>query len=188
MDRPPGWYEDPDQGGILRWWNGHGWTDFAPPAAASPGGRTNWRKVLPWLVGFAGLLVLAAALIVPKVVRSFTGSISGANVYLRDIRDGHNADAYTHLCAELRNQASYDTFVASLTDERTQYGALVGFNANHTELESGSPDAIVTVHVRTTKQTGDIEARIRKESGHWFWCGSRPASKTTGVNIHVPLF
>lgn len=187
MDRPPGWYADPDRGDAMRWWNGQAWVDYTPSQASS-GGRTNWRRVAPWLVGFAGLVVLAAVLIVPKVVSSFTGSISGANVYLRDIRDGHNADAYTHLCTELRAQASFDTFVASLDQERTRYGALLTFNANHTQIESGSPDAIVAVHVRTTQQSGDIEARIRKESGHWLWCGSRPASKTTGVSINVPLF
>ena len=185
MDRPPGWYEDPERGGETRWWNGQAWVDYTPPAV-SRSGRTNWRKVAPWLIGFAGLVLLAAALVVPRVIRTFTGSINGANVYLRDIRDGRTSDAYAHLCAELRSQVDYDGYVTRLQAEREQSGALVGFNANHTQTEIGSPDAIVTVHVRTTQGKADIVARMRKESGHWLWCGSQPAPTTT--EIRVPLF
>jgi hypothetical protein len=39
---PQGWYPDPNQPGLLRWWDGQAWTaqtqpTSAPPAAAAPG-------------------------------------------------------------------------------------------------------------------------------------------------------
>ncbi len=29
---PAGWYPDPQMGGVVRWWDGHQWGGFAPPA------------------------------------------------------------------------------------------------------------------------------------------------------------
>src|SRR3954452_22770226 len=77
---PPGWYPDPDgAAGLVRWWNGAGWSDVATPAG--PGVTVQSSPVLgppvraadpaplpapvsgghrtPWIVGIS-LLVLVA--------------------------------------------------------------------------------------------------------------------------------
>src|ERR1700682_3871867 len=99
---PPGWYPDPSDRGMVRWWDGRTWT-ASTSAQTCPVPPVKRRRVWPWLVGGCALvLVVQAAVVVPRIVSTFTGSVGGANAYMRDLRDDRNQDAYKRLCAELR--------------------------------------------------------------------------------------
>lgn len=41
---PPGWYDDPEQPGQLRYWDGTRWTDDRRPGATSPGGPSGLEQ------------------------------------------------------------------------------------------------------------------------------------------------
>jgi hypothetical protein len=78
---PPGWYPDPDRApGLVRWWNGVGWSDVATPAGpgvavqASAALDPQPRAPMPpvqepepaersgrtgWIVGLSGLMLVA---------------------------------------------------------------------------------------------------------------------------------
>ena len=68
----PGWYPDPD-GGRLRWWDGHGWTNLVAPAgtAASTGaGKPIWPwRTRTWIgLAAAGVGSLVVAIIAVTVI------------------------------------------------------------------------------------------------------------------------
>lgn len=68
---PQGWYQDPSDGRMLRWWNGSGWTEHTSPMpAARPDPRHavgEERSVARWarhgVVAYAFLTVIAGALL-----------------------------------------------------------------------------------------------------------------------------
>jgi hypothetical protein len=64
MNAPPagrGWYDDPDQPGWQRWWNGAEWSD-----ATKPTPKQEWHGVNRILayVGWPGRAVIAAVLVI----------------------------------------------------------------------------------------------------------------------------
>ena len=185
---PQGWYPDPHGSSELRWWDGTTWTGYTTAATAPAPGRRHRRW--PWIAGAGALvavLLLVVALVVVPVVKSSTASIDGANVYLRALRDGNTSDGFVRLCAELRAQASYDEYVRALAAEQDQTGRLISFNASRSTSEIGQgEEAIVAVNVKTTKGTGAIEARMRRESGQWRWCGARPQPDSRGIQFRFP--
>jgi hypothetical protein len=183
---PGGWQPDPNDPAVDRWWNGQAWTEHTrrrpDEGVGSPRRRRSSRRLL-----FAGiaLVALLALLLVPKLVRSFTGSIHGANAYMGDVKAGRTLRAYRRLCTELTAQNSYEAYRDRLRAEESQGGALQSFNAHSTNSEVGSNVAYVLIDVRTTHGRGAIEARMVHEGQQWLWCGSRPAPKSVGINIRL---
>lgn len=72
---PAGWYADPDDARMLRWWDGAAWTDVrqAMPAVAAPvppaaevksdPARAGWRRLPVWAWVLIGLLALGIGIL-----------------------------------------------------------------------------------------------------------------------------
>ena len=45
MEYPPGWYEDPDNKTLLRWWDGHDWAEESQPALQNDSRSSNHPAV-----------------------------------------------------------------------------------------------------------------------------------------------
>src|SRR6056297_1331337 len=43
----PGWYDDPDDAMLLRYWDGNGWTEHTAPRSAPPSGPPRLRDMPP---------------------------------------------------------------------------------------------------------------------------------------------
>lgn len=187
MTEPPGWYPDPGGSWQRRWWNGSTWTEHLAPGVQAPPRGPHRRRRWPWFVGGAVLLVgvLTAAVVVPKVVDTFAGSIRGANTYLDALRDGRTRDAYDLLCAELRARRSYEDYLAAIESESSGE-RLVAFNANGANAEVGSDFTTVDIAIRTTNGNAAIQARMAKEDGDWRWCGARPEPESREFRIPFP--
>jgi hypothetical protein len=66
MMTPPGWYDDPQRIGFVRWWDGTKWTDGIQPKRVQ---RERWKKMHPAMltlvivsiivVGFIAFLILS---------------------------------------------------------------------------------------------------------------------------------
>ncbi|WP_306913355.1 MULTISPECIES: DUF2510 domain-containing protein [unclassified Arthrobacter] len=69
MSTPAGWYPQPDNPAVLRWWDGSGWTDQTKPAAQTVPAAKPRPKF--------GLAVTAAALTLVGLVGSPLGFVAG---------------------------------------------------------------------------------------------------------------
>jgi hypothetical protein len=194
MSAPAGWYPNPEDATSLRWWDGAQWRDETAPASEWPSYEPSAlqpprrRRRWPWVLGGVAVLVMSAlgVFVVLFAIES-SGSIRGANDYLRDVRDRRIAQSYARLCSEGRRSLTMEQYSDQLDRQDAAVGRLMSFNASNTSSEIGHRDqAIVRVSLRTTESRATIEARMVKEAGEWRWCGSRPAPKTRSFTIHFP--
>jgi hypothetical protein len=133
------------------------------------------------------LLGVCAAIVVPRIVGTFKHPVDAANIYLPDLRDERLPAAYAQLCVVTSGGVSYDQYVERIHGEEAQGGRLLRFNAHQVHRVTGhGNEAIVDIDVTTTRGPDAIQARMVDESGHWRWCGSRPAPTSTGIFIHIP--
>lgn len=52
MSTAPGWYDDPDSPGIVRWWDGAAWSQHRAPRPLPLPGAVGYRKVYKTSHGF----------------------------------------------------------------------------------------------------------------------------------------
>lgn len=63
MSLPPaGWHPDPQQPGMLRYWDGSQWTDYQQPAVQPPTQQSQGRSLLAYFLLAWGVLSAIAAL------------------------------------------------------------------------------------------------------------------------------
>jgi hypothetical protein len=169
--------------------NPYGTTASPWPPYGAPPARPR-RKVWPWVLGGVALLFVlvgvAGAIIIPKVIDSFSAPVDAANEYLHDVKLGGTATSYANLCSGLRSRFTYQEYRDELAAEADRFGQLQSYNANGSTREFDEPSAIVRITVTTSTATTRIEVLMVEENGHWRWCGARPASNTT--TIQVPFF
>ncbi|HEX2039219.1 MAG TPA: DUF2510 domain-containing protein [Acidimicrobiales bacterium] len=103
--KPPGWYSDPDDPGLIRYWNGVGWTDerrprpsWAPPLDPEEAARHEEavrRRRKWWARGVGSLLVGVLLVATLFAVRGDVPAVPARTVEDRAFTDAANA-----LCAE----------------------------------------------------------------------------------------
>jgi hypothetical protein len=191
MPAPQGWYPDPESPGNLRWWDGAAWTDVKTAAAATPPlpARPR-RKIWPWILGGLGVLVvlagIAGAIIIPKIIDSVTAPVDAANEYLKGAKVGGTRESYSRLCAEIRDQVTFEEYRQEMADRIEEHGRLVSYNANGTHRELGKSYASVDVRIVTSR--GDrtqIRVLMEEENGNWRWCGYGPALGSDPVGLPI---
>jgi hypothetical protein len=103
--KSPGWYTDPDDPGLIRYWNGAEWTDerrprpsWAPPLDPEEAARHEdaMRRRRRWWAGSVGTVLVGALLV--ATLFAVRGDVPA--VPARTVEDRAFTDAANALCAE----------------------------------------------------------------------------------------
>jgi hypothetical protein len=166
---PPGWYDDGQHGGALRWWDGVGWTEAYQSPTAAPLPRSSHRWLWGLLAGCAAFLAIVGVVtwLLVTVVFDATGGPRAAIA-------GFDRGWSTADCDLLR----------SVTTERLQQDAAWGGDICEA-VEQDAPTYVIDVEQvrvsgdeataqtreRWTTASGDYdeayEYRFVRVDGHW---------------------
>ena len=68
---PPGWYDDPDHSGSLRYWDGATWTNHREPKPTPPMPK-SWVWILVALICVAFMLVVVGQVVSHRMTDVFS--------------------------------------------------------------------------------------------------------------------
>jgi hypothetical protein len=108
----------------------------------------------------AGGVILAVTLTRPA---------NETNAYLREVRDGRYATAYSRLCAARRHETSLRSFTEQQRSRASSDGAILTFDVNRSSLHGNGRASAEYELVRTlARQTWHVD--LVKENGTYRLC------------------
>jgi hypothetical protein len=134
-----------------------------------------WLRVVIAVTACTIVIAVAALVFVPKVWRGVragsTGSAQAARAYLRTMQVHDTAAGYELLCKRVQSSMSRANYETLETRMDVLFGPVVSYHVDFGMSVPGQRNGQAAFRITTPRQTFGGAAVMRREGGHWRWCG-----------------